>query len=339
MRWPPAQGLTPADLPDSPFHRLIGLTRSLLRDTRDIPAAERRLLTPYFVETFCWAAVRPRLPLRRVVALFRTALKEKHAAAFLEYLDFIVRFNRFSIFDAMLIQVQRPGATAVGNRLQWQDIGRDVNPDAVPIVILRPFGPVQFVYEASDTDGRPLPGDHSPFEAWGHVKAATWDRTVEAARKCRITVEETGSYGAALAGTAATTHGGADTAVLLGNEPQWRVRINKTLGDASKFATLSHELGHIYCGHLGADGKDRWPDRRIDDDCRLGVLELEAEAAAYIVCRRLGIKTNSTQYLAPYIKDDTVRMVSVYAILAAANRIEARGRRKLSQVSLRRSIS
>ena len=70
--WLPAptseQVLTTTHLPDSPFHRLVGLTRSLLRDTREIPAAERRLLTPYFVETFAWDAVRPRLPLRLIVA-------------------------------------------------------------------------------------------------------------------------------------------------------------------------------------------------------------------------------------------------------------------------------
>jgi hypothetical protein len=63
-----AQVLTTPHLPDSPFSRLVGLTRSLLRDTRDIPAAERRLLTPYFVETFTWSAVRPLLPLRLTVA-------------------------------------------------------------------------------------------------------------------------------------------------------------------------------------------------------------------------------------------------------------------------------
>ncbi len=70
--WVPAptsdQVLVAASLPDSPFHRLVGLTRSMLRDTRDIPAAERRLLTPYFREIFAWDAVRPLLPLRLVVA-------------------------------------------------------------------------------------------------------------------------------------------------------------------------------------------------------------------------------------------------------------------------------
>ena len=40
----PAQVLTEPHLPDSPFHQLLGFTRAQLRDTRDIPAAERRLL-------------------------------------------------------------------------------------------------------------------------------------------------------------------------------------------------------------------------------------------------------------------------------------------------------
>lgn len=65
---PPSQVLSTTHVPDSPFHALVGLTRSQLRDTRDIPAAERRLLTPNFRETFCWQAVRPRLPLRLVIA-------------------------------------------------------------------------------------------------------------------------------------------------------------------------------------------------------------------------------------------------------------------------------
>jgi len=64
----PAQVLSAPHLPDSPFHQLLGLTRRQLRETRDIPAAERRLLLPNFIETFQWAAVRPLLPLRLVVA-------------------------------------------------------------------------------------------------------------------------------------------------------------------------------------------------------------------------------------------------------------------------------
>ena len=64
----PAQVLTEPHLPDSPFHHLLGFSRALLRDTRDIPAAERRLLLPNFVATFRWDTLRPLLPLRLVVA-------------------------------------------------------------------------------------------------------------------------------------------------------------------------------------------------------------------------------------------------------------------------------
>jgi hypothetical protein len=64
----PAQVLTQPHLPDSPFQQLLGCTRAQLRATRDIPAAERRLLLPNFVATFRWDTVRPLLPLRLVVA-------------------------------------------------------------------------------------------------------------------------------------------------------------------------------------------------------------------------------------------------------------------------------
>ncbi|MGD9101815.1 MAG: hypothetical protein PVF45_15135, partial [Anaerolineae bacterium] len=54
-------------VPESPFHRLTTLPRSELLATREIPAAERRLLTEHFVTAFQWESVRPLLPLRLVV--------------------------------------------------------------------------------------------------------------------------------------------------------------------------------------------------------------------------------------------------------------------------------
>lgn len=58
------QRLTREHVPDRPFHRLVGLSRTELADTRDIPAAERRWLTAHFLDTFQWDTLRPRLPLR-----------------------------------------------------------------------------------------------------------------------------------------------------------------------------------------------------------------------------------------------------------------------------------
>jgi hypothetical protein len=58
------QLLTASSLPDSPFHSLVGLSRAQMVDTRDVPAAQRRLLTEHFVSTCQWDSVRPQLPFR-----------------------------------------------------------------------------------------------------------------------------------------------------------------------------------------------------------------------------------------------------------------------------------
>jgi hypothetical protein len=63
--WIPAMPLVPAGaVPDSPFHTLTSYSRADLAATRHLPAAERRLLLPHFVELFRWEAIQPLLPLR-----------------------------------------------------------------------------------------------------------------------------------------------------------------------------------------------------------------------------------------------------------------------------------
>ncbi|MBU0703259.1 MAG: hypothetical protein KKC18_05270 [Chloroflexi bacterium] len=54
----------PLVLPDSPFQHLTSLSRADLAATRDLPAAERRLLTEHFVSAFQWETIRPLLPLQ-----------------------------------------------------------------------------------------------------------------------------------------------------------------------------------------------------------------------------------------------------------------------------------
>jgi hypothetical protein len=54
-------------VPDSPFHNLLGLSRTDMVASRELEAAERRLLTEHFVDIFQWSSVYPLLPLRLVV--------------------------------------------------------------------------------------------------------------------------------------------------------------------------------------------------------------------------------------------------------------------------------
>lgn len=253
--------------------------------------------------------------------LYFEAFLSQGSQAFDDFLSFIARFSNLSVYNAMLVRVQRPGAAAVATRNKWQAFGRFVKPDAVPIMILRPFGPVAFVFEQGDTEGAPLPGENeNPLFASGKLSQEVYDQTGKAAGKYGIQVEESDSYGVLLAGTAA---GFSVMPEMLETKAGrgFRVRLNAKHDLPTRFCTLAHELGHIYCGHVGGDGKGRWPDRRKLPHAQA---EMEAEAVAWLVCQRNGVKTKSREYLSGLVHDVGPTDISMYAIFEAANRVESR---------------
>lgn len=253
--------------------------------------------------------------------LFQDALASSGPDAFTEFIDFARRLSNLSVYNAMLVRLQRPGAAAVTTEKRWLAAGRRVRPGALPIVVLRPFGPVSFLYEVSDTEGRPLPGEkHNPFVARGTLDEVEWGRVLKLHReKNNVRIEER-NFGSLLAGNARSLQ---EMPSLLPacDTPEWLVQLNLNHDRPTRFATLAHELGHIFCGHCGAHGRGAWPDRsRLPYPVR----ETEAEAAAYLVCSRRELKVASRQYLSELIAEVDLRQVSLYAIFEAANRIEGK---------------
>jgi hypothetical protein len=278
---------------------------------RDVPQTRSAQAHPNLLSNFeeCQKAVD---------TLFRNAYQTEGNAAFLRYLDFVRRISNLSVYNAMLVGVQRPGATAVATARKWADqFHRDVRPDAIPIVILRPFGPVEFVYDLDDTVGPPIAGaKESSLYASGSLDLSTYERVLRAAETYGIQVTETTQYGALLAGTAA---GIAIIPEAL--EAGFRIKLNARHELQTRFSTLAHELGHVFCGHVGGDPKGRWP-------CRMHLTnaqsELEAEAVAWLVCQRHGIVSRSAEYLRSLVSPEALAGISLYAIFDAANRVEAR---------------
>lgn len=253
--------------------------------------------------------------------MFSEALADQGVCAFDEFLSFVARFSNLSVYNAMLVRVQRPGAGAVATRSRWREFGREVHPDATPIVILRPFGPVAFVFEQGDTTGKPLPSEsESPLFATGRLSQHSYDQCIAAAKRYNVVVESTDNYGVLLAGTAAGFSVRPETLATQSGRG-YRVRVNAKHDLPTRFATMAHELGHIYCGHVGADPKGRWPDRSGLSHAQV---ELEAEAVAWLVCQRAGVTTRSNQYLASLIHDADLSGISMYVIFEAANRVESR---------------
>jgi len=258
-------------------------------------------------------------------SLFHEAIQSRGVRVFDEFLEFVRRFNRFSAFNAMLIDNQRPGATAVGFRDQWLAIGRRIKPGAIPIAILWPFAPVRWVYELNDTYGRSVPTHTSdPFAVLGKPPGASWSVTLQAADRRGIRVELTDRRGNRSAGLAGVLHAAADGSTLssTGRKHRWLVLVNEQLDIGARFATLAHELGHIYCGHLGAHPEGFWPDR--SGTLNKAQREMEAEAVAYLVCKRLGLETQSADYLKGDVTPQNLLAVSKRLIIEATNRIEAR---------------
>src|SRR5439155_9836033 len=104
---------------------------------------------------------------------------------------------------------------------------------------------------------------------------------------------------------------------------RYEILLNAQHSAEAKYATLTHELGHLYCGHLGTPNPKWWPDRR---GLKIETREFEAESVCYLLSTRLGIVNPSEGYLANYVKDNQeVPAISLDGVMKAAGWIEQMG--------------
>lgn len=276
--------------------------------------------------------------------LFHAARRYRTSAEFMSLLQFVRGFRWYAPFNAMLIHVQRPGAAYCAPANRWRrEYGRSIRTGAMPMVILQPMGPVMFVFDVGDTE--PLPGSAplpvpvvNPHGATGGKVGSELPRTLENAKRDGVRAEERASLGNQLAGFITIRVGAAariefPTRVKPPESVSVPVRFDVVLDSGAtaetKYATLVHELAHLYCGHLGTPDDSWWPDRRgLPKEAR----EFEAESVSYLVCGRLGITTPSAGYLSGYtVKNNEIPSISLDAVLWVAGLIESMGRRRLAK--------
>src|SRR5262245_47182386 len=105
--------------------------------------------------------------------LFALARQYRLSWEYHTLLRFIGRFRFYAPFNAMLVHLQMPGAKYVATPSGWlRNYGRRIKADARPLVILRPMGPVMFVFDVSDTEAGEGAGSlprevEHPFEVRG----------------------------------------------------------------------------------------------------------------------------------------------------------------------------
>ncbi|MFZ5572865.1 MAG: ImmA/IrrE family metallo-endopeptidase [Thermodesulfobacteriota bacterium] len=233
-----------------------------------------------------------------------------------ELLDFVVRLRNLAPFNAMLLQVQKPGLRFAASALDWRErFGRRPKEKARPLLILWPFGPVALVYDEMDTEGKDLPEGVAAFPARGDI-----DEDRIASFRVRIAKKNIGwcyvDEGDNNAGTIRVVR----CAKNQKEATQYQINMNHNHSPAIQFATLAHELGHLFLGHLGLDMKLKITDRRHQDKQQK---EIEAESVSYIVCTRNGVISKSQSYLANYVNENaTVDNIDVYQVMRAAGQVE-----------------
>lgn len=229
-----------------------------------------------------------------------------------ELLDFVIRFRRMAPFNAMLLHIQKPGVSHVASVRDWRErFGRNPKQDARPLLIMRPFGPVDLVYDVQDTEGSPLPESAFAFPATG---AVTDHWLAEAnMRLARLDID-----------CAAIDKGDLQAGYVQVKKRRgpklrhvYRLVLNRNHDAPTRFVTLAHELGHLLLGHLGDDPKRQVRDRSTKTQ---KVKEVEAETVAYLVARRHDIKPRSESYLKDY--QDSFADMDVWAVMKAAGEIE-----------------
>ncbi len=242
------------------------------------------------------------------------------------YLAAMGRFHRYSLRNALLIAAQRPGAQRVAGFHTWRRLGRMVRKGEHGIAILAPVvrrrraagrkaedevtGPERgqataepdedvlafrgaYVFDVSQTDGRPLPefsrpgGD--PGACLEHLKKFVLQRNI------------TLSLVEHLGGAEGVSTGG-------------RILIRAGLAPAEAFATIAHECAHEL---LHTTRGQAPPDRFVR--------ELEAEAVAYAVCCGIGldVRSCSADYIRLYQGDEKKLAASLERIQRTASEILA----------------
>jgi DNA primase len=210
-------------------------------------------------------------------------------------LEVAARFHDYSFANTQLIWAQAKAhgftPTRVAGYRAWQKLGRQVNRGEKGLQILAPIVRtvetqdgeeerrvvgfrVVHVFDQSQTDGEPIP-EVRPAVLEGELPVQ-WEKVAELIRSADFGLE-----------VAEGDHLGQANGIT-----DWLDRtviVKESLSGAQRFKTAVHELAHIRL-HEPTSGER--------PDCR-GIIEVEAESVAYMVCAALGV--DSAGYSLPYV--------------------------------------
>lgn len=249
---------------------------------------------------------------------------------FQKMLEGLGQFKWLAPYNAMLVQLQLPGACLVLTGKQWAKYNRRPKANARKLITLKVFGPIQCMFDYESTE--PIPGTPELDEA---KILEDWNRSLDQAtgepdkEKYQNLLSNLPLLGILIDDKfeAVRTYGGyiakhrdgileipINKYFSISYQSEFIISVNSKAPNASQFHTLCHELGHLFCKHMYYGHERR--------DLTLEEREFEAETVAWIVCKRQGIDNPSEQYLAGYARNGKVPVCSIDHIMKAVTKIE-----------------
>lgn len=265
--------------------------------------------------------------------LFEAIELFRSSTFFIELLEFCARFKLLAPYNAMMVKVQMPAARYVLTAKNWDKMyDRKPKRNARPLVILRKYGPIDYVFEIADTE--PIPGRMSlmsdddilatladPYAVTGDIDVDVYDNLTHAVSYYGIeldTFRVAADFGAEIRKTPCKVNVNGVEA-----DGHYVISVNEKASRATSFASICHELGHFFCHHLSAPnlgGDDWWKCRKVS----WREEEFEAEIVSYIICERYGVGNKSYEYLSRVLGENGTipQGISIDKIFKAANEVE-----------------
>ena len=219
----------------------------------------------------------------------REVKRYRKSREFWEIMYMCAKFRHLAPFNSMLVYTQRPGSRYVLTESEWMDkYQRSLKPNARPLVILVPFGPVDFVYDISDTQPN---GDlykqsekeildiiAAPYKTRGEVSKSQMHMLIDACGYHSIVFDFDLDVGSAIGGKIyfnEAIYKEKDVQLRINKEltttypAYYLVSVRKKAEPGERFASILHEVAHLLCCHLSAPREwKEWKVRHPSKEAR-----------------------------------------------------------------------
>ncbi len=254
-------------------------------------------------------------------------------AEFMKKLAFYIKFPYIGAYNAALVEQQRPGARFVLTARKWKkEYNRKIKRNARPVIILLPFYPVEFLFDISDTipiDENIYVDDNEVIEDIIRRNSTFYAYDISYYMKYleinlpKFGISYNNNYYVGSERRAEITYNTDDKIyvrvykdAIVKYHSYYTISVDMKARGTDEIALLFHELAHFFCRHISSSW---WKSR----DLEIEVKEFEAETVSYLVCNRLGIKSDPKKYLANYvINDNEIPPISLDAVFHAVDMIE-----------------